>query len=131
LRAKQKSWQLDKAARVSRIDQLKFLLESGEIVLPAEVADWKPDKLPFDKKLKCVVTFEFVDMPLADALKQFKAMCGLTAELDPAVNDAPSINLRVTAMSADLSLEWVCKLADLEYKIDTDAKKIIVHKSAK
>ena len=131
LMAKQKSWRLEQAARVSRIDQLKYLLESGEIVLPSELADWKPDKLPFDKKLKCCVSFEFVDMPLADALKQFKAMCGLTVELDPAVVDAPSINLRVNAMSADISLEWICKLADLEHSVDIEGKKIIVHKAKK
>ena len=81
---------------------------------------WKAD---IRKRLQRKVTFEFVDTPLADAVDFLRRLANVTMIIDPKVLAAspPQINLRVTDMNLDLALEWILKLAELEYVLQDSA----------
>ncbi|MCY3023411.1 MAG: hypothetical protein NTW87_30900 [Planctomycetota bacterium] len=81
---------------------------------------WKAD---IKKKLQRKVTFEFVDTPLDEAISFLRQLANVTMIVDPKVlaGGAPTINLRVTDMGLDLALEWILKLADLEYALRDNA----------
>jgi hypothetical protein len=85
---------------------------------PAPVED--PRNAAIRAKLQRKVTFEFVDTPLDEGLNFIRSLANVTMIVDPKVlaGGAPTINLRVTDMSLDLALEWILKLADLEYGIE-------------
>lgn len=71
------------------------------------------------KKLQRKVTFEFVDTPLADAIEFLRQLTNVTIVIDPKVMEkkpAP-INLRVTDMQMDAALQWILKLAELDYMV--------------
>ena len=80
------------------------------------------------KQMQQKVSFEFVDKPLADAVKFIseKTKVAMTIDAEVLKNSPPQINLRVTDMNADLALEWILKLAELEYTIGE--KGIVVSK---
>jgi len=84
---------------------------------PAPVND--PTIAEVRKKLERKVTFEFVDTPLDEALTFLSQLVGVKMTLDPkvAASAKTKINLRVTDMTVDLALQWVLKLADLDYLI--------------
>ncbi|MCW8133708.1 MAG: hypothetical protein KIS92_25405 [Planctomycetota bacterium] len=82
---------------------------------------WKQD---IKKRLQRKVTFEFVDTPLDEAINFLRSLTNVTMILDPKVAQAggvPPISLRVTDMSLDLALEWLLKLADLDYALKDNA----------
>jgi len=82
---------------------------------------WKAD---IRKKLQRKVTFEFVDTPLEEAIGFLRSLANVTMIVDPRVvagGAAPPINLRVTDMSLDLALDWILKLADLQYALKDNA----------
>jgi hypothetical protein len=80
-------------------------------------------KAAIKKKLETKVSFEFVDKPFEDAVGFFRTKTDVTIIVDPKAiaGGAPSINLRVTDMSAGLALQWVLRLADLDYVIKDNA----------
>lgn len=81
---------------------------------------WKQD---IKKRLQRKVTFEFVDTPLDEAISFLRSLTNVTMIVDPKVIQAgaPPISLRVTDMSLDLALEWLLKLADLDYALKDNA----------
>ncbi|MBI3828749.1 MAG: hypothetical protein HY291_04490 [Planctomycetes bacterium] len=81
---------------------------------------WKQD---IKKRLQRKVTFEFVDTPLDEAISFLRSLTNVTMIVDPKVTQAgaPPISLRVTDMSLDLALEWLLKLADLDYALKDNA----------
>ncbi|MCY3021564.1 MAG: hypothetical protein NTW87_21325 [Planctomycetota bacterium] len=130
LQQQQAAYRLNHSRLTSRIDQIKQALADGETFEPGALKDWGPSLLPFARRLKCRVSFEFVDVPLDKAAGCVGEWAGLNVTVDEAAiaGGAPAINLRVSDMSADLALEWICKLADLEYSVDQEAQKIVVRK---
>ena len=82
-----------------------------------------PWKAEIRKRLQRKVTFEFADTPLVDAIEFLRHLANVTMIIDPAVIKAspPQINLRVTDMNLDLALEWILKLAELEYVLQDSA----------
>jgi len=86
---------------------------------PAPAPAEDPHNAEARTKLQRKVTFEFVDTPLEEAVAFLRSLAGVKMTLAPEVaQDAKtSINLRVTDMSMDLALEWILKLADLDYRI--------------
>jgi len=82
--------------------------------------EWKKD---IKKKLQRKVTFEFVDTPLEEAIAFLRSLTNVTMIVDPKVvqGGALPISLRVTDMSLDLALEWLLKLADLDYALKDNA----------
>ena len=127
------TWRLSNAALQSRLLQLRQLVNSGEPILPADIPTWTPAKLPFEQRLACKVTFEFVDMPLTDALAWMGDVCGAKFEASEKVvaAGAPSINLRVTDMNASLATEWIARLCDLDLTIDRDKQRVLLHEVVK
>ncbi len=85
----------------------------------------EPWKEEIRKKMKRLVSFEFVDTPLEDALKFLNSLSKISIILDPkavaeGANKTP-INLHVQDMPLDLALKWVLKLAELEYDLRNQA----------
>jgi len=104
----------------SNWDQISRRSEAGAIGKQVKEEAWKAD---IRKKLQRKVTFEFVDTPLDEAISFLRSLANVTMIVDPKVlaGGAPTINLRVTDMSLDLALEWILKLADLEYALRDNA----------
>lgn len=123
-------WRLEHATLQSRLLQLRQFIASNEPILPADIPTWTPAKLPFGQRLNCKVTFEFVDLSLVDALAWMSDVCGAKFELSAKVLEegVPSVNLRVTDMQASLAVEWIGKLADLEFTVDHEKQKVLLHK---
>ena len=68
------------------------------------------------KKLKTKVSFEFTDKKLDDAVNVIAKAAKVTITVDAeALKSAPMINLRVTDMDADLALQWMLQLAELDF----------------
>jgi len=102
-------------------DEISKRSDSASIGIGAGKEDtWKQD---IRKKLQRKVTFEFVDTPLEEAIAFLRSLANVTMIVDPKVTaaGAPTINLRVTDMSLDLALEWILRLADLEYALRDNA----------
>ncbi|HYG74389.1 MAG TPA: hypothetical protein VEK08_05230 [Planctomycetota bacterium] len=101
-------------------DMISKRSESSAIGKQEKEEAWKAD---IRKKLQRKVTFEFVDTPLDEAVSFLRSLANVTMIVDPKViaGGAPAINLRVTDMSLDLALEWILKLADLEYALKDNA----------
>ena len=127
------TWRMSNATLQSRLLQLRQLVNSGEPILPADIPAWTPAKLPFEQRLACKVTFEFVDMPLTDALAWLGDVCGAKFEASEKVvaAGAPSINLRVTDMNVSLATEWIARLCDLDLTIDRDKQRVLLHEVVK
>jgi len=104
----------------SNWDQISRRTETEAIGKQVKEEAWKAD---IRKKLQRKVTFEFVDTPLDEAISFLRSLANVTMIVDPKVlaGGAPTINLRVTDMSLDLALEWILKLADLEYALRDNA----------
>ncbi|HLX65118.1 MAG TPA: hypothetical protein VKX17_27865 [Planctomycetota bacterium] len=85
----------------------------------------EPWKEEIRKKMKRLVSFEFVDTPLVEALKFLNTLTKVTIILDPKAvaegADKTPINLRVQDMPLELALKWVLKLAELEYDLRQQA----------
>lgn len=83
---------------------------------------WKDD---IRKKMKRLVSFEFVDTPLKDALAFLDSLTRVNIIMDAkAVADGADktpINLRVQDMELELALKWILKLAELEYDLKNQA----------
>ena len=104
----------DKIAREAR--------EAFETALRDERAAPPPSHPFLAERLKRHITFEFVDTPLNECLTCIEELCGVPLILDPSRGDAgPFITLRVTDMAADLGLEWMLKLANLDMVITGQA----------
>jgi len=102
-------------------DQINKRSEGNAIGKQVKEESWKAE---IRKKLQRKVTFEFVDTPLEEAIGFLRGLANVTMIVDPKVvagGAAPAINLRVTDMSLDLALEWILKLADLEYALQDSA----------
>jgi hypothetical protein len=66
------------------------------------------------RKLKRPVSMQFVDRSLADCAADIERFCGVPVLIDPRISTNGSINLRVSAMASDLTLDWIARLASLE-----------------
>ncbi|HEY3321752.1 MAG TPA: hypothetical protein VGP72_14875 [Planctomycetota bacterium] len=126
----EKSWEQVEENNISYAQQLIYPPNWDQISRRAESSalgkgvakeeSWKAD---IRKRLQRKVTFEFVDTPLDEAISFLRSMANVTMIIDPKVlaGGAPAINLRVQDMSLDLALEWILKLADLEYALRDSA----------
>jgi hypothetical protein len=136
LEQKKRDYRLSSSILLSHLAQMSAYLAEperhAEALLPViQSGAWDPRLLPFEHQVKAKISFELVDIPLSDIVTQYKAMCGLTLDLDPKIRepqDMPALNLRVTDMSADLALSWVCRLMEVEFTVDSVNRKILIHK---
>ena len=84
----------------------------------------EPWKEEIRNKLKRVVTFEFLDNPLEEAIKFLSSQSKISIILDPKaaaeVGKNP-ISLNVKDMPLESALKWVLKLAELEYELRNQA----------
>ncbi len=100
-----------------------LVLVCAAFVPGARAEETAEDKIK--KALTRKVSFEFVDTPLTDALDFIRRLSNVAIVVDPKIiadgKDKAAINLRVTDMNMDLALEWILKLAELDYKIRNQA----------
>ncbi|HLX63666.1 MAG TPA: STN domain-containing protein [Planctomycetota bacterium] len=87
-------------------------------------AEDNPDER-IKKALSRKVSFEFVDTPLADGIEFIRHLANVAIIMDPRVvaagKDKTPISLRVADMDMDKALQWILKLAELEYKVQDQA----------
>ena len=72
------------------------------------------------KALSRKISFEFTDTPLVEALDSVRHLCNVSIILDPKIMDGRDklpISLRVSDMEMEKALQWITKLAELEYKV--------------
>jgi type II secretory pathway component GspD/PulD (secretin) len=85
----------------------------------------EPWKEEMRRKLARKVTFEFVETPLAEALRFLSDLTKVNIILDPKVvgegADKVPITLKVTDMDLEQALRWVLRLAELEYDFRNQA----------
>ena len=91
---------------------------------PFARAEDTPDER-IKKALARKVSFEFVDTPLADAIEFIRHLANVAIVVDPRVvaagKDKVAISLRVADMDLDKALQWILKLAELEFKVQDQA----------
>ncbi len=96
-------------------------LNDGELYeLPDQKREGRQSS-EIEKRLNaCVVSFEFVDKPLSEALDFIAKSAKVNILVDPRYSGEygkTTISLRVNSMNADLALQWILKLAELDYII--------------
>ncbi|HYF50952.1 MAG TPA: hypothetical protein VEJ63_16170 [Planctomycetota bacterium] len=109
--------------------QLGLMLSQLREQKDARIVHVKPEGLPLrDAMLQMMrdkrVSFEFIEKSLEDAVAFIQKETGVPLIIDPRIaagGGNPEINLRVTDMTADLALEWVLKLADLQLSYQDQA----------
>lgn len=98
-----------------------FVLAATLLAFSAEDAAEERIKKSLSRK----VSFEFVDTPLSDALEFIRHLANVPIILDPkaiaAGKDKAPISLRVADMEMDKALQWILKLADLEFNVQDHA----------
>ncbi|MCZ7647103.1 MAG: hypothetical protein M5U26_17910 [Planctomycetota bacterium] len=124
-----RSWEDIEAAQIPYGDLLTYPSNWDEISRrPDRMAigktkveeEWKKD---IRKKLQRKVSFEFVDTPLEEAIAFLRSLTNVTMIVDPKVLEggAAPINLRVTDMTLELALDWILRLAELDYALKDNA----------
>jgi hypothetical protein len=80
-----------------------------------------PPPKPADK-MKTKVTFRLIDKKLTEAVALLNQLTEVKIKLDPSINGADiQLSLSVTEMPLDLSIGWVTKVADLEWREEKGA----------
>jgi hypothetical protein len=121
------------ASHLAQIERyLKEPEQHLELLRPIlKAREWRPELLPFKERLGLRVTFEFVDMPLKDGIKELSLITGMPLECDAEAESAATpITLRVQDMELELSLKWVARLAELDLTIDREKAKLFIGKKA-
>jgi hypothetical protein len=76
------------------------------------------------KALSRKVSFEFVDTPLLDVFEFVRHLCNVSIVVDPKALETREkvlINLNVNDMEMERALQWVLKIAELEFKVQDQA----------
>ncbi|MCZ7646451.1 MAG: hypothetical protein M5U26_14395 [Planctomycetota bacterium] len=127
------AFRLEKNKLDSNLDQLRQALEEIDALsmenrkrlLKGEA--FSRSWLPFKERCKSRVSFEFVDMPLADAVAFLASTAGVKIETPPdfaAKTGQVVLALRVSDMDLLTSLGWVCRLANKDFRVDEEQEKI-------
>lgn len=102
-------------------DKILRRVEKAGKIDQAEEPEWAQE---IRRKLDRKVSFEFIDTPLREAVAFLQTLTKVNMILDPkaveAKGDVP-INLKVANMSLQLALDWILKLADLDYVLRDSA----------
>jgi len=89
-------------------------------VTEEEVAPWKKQVFT---QLEKRVSFDFLDTPLADVVAFLQNLTGVNMVLDPAAiqgDDVP-VTLKVNDMRLGAALDWILRLANLQYTLRDEA----------
>ncbi|MFC1805563.1 hypothetical protein ACFL09_01105 [Planctomycetota bacterium] len=77
------------------------------------------------------VSFDFVETPLRDTVAFLRQLLDVNVILDPAVDGAKPVTMRVNDMSAGKALQWLAKVSGAEMKIENGAVYIAAAAKAK
>lgn len=102
-------------------DQILRRVETaGRIMIESE-PEWARG---IRRKLERKVSFEFVDTPLSEAIQFLQTLTKINMILDPSAVEMRGntpINLKVANMTLNLALDWILRLADLDYALKDSA----------
>ncbi len=99
---------------------LRRVETAGRIMIESE-PEWARD---IRHKLERKVSFEFVDTPLSEAIQFLQTLTKINMILDPnavEMRGNTPINLKVANMTLNLALDWILRLADLNYALRDSA----------
>ena len=99
---------------------LRRVETAGRMTVAAE-PEWSRD---IRRKLERKVSFEFVDTPLSEAVQFLQTLTKINMILDPnavEMRGNTPINLKVSNMTLNLALDWILRLADLNYALRDSA----------
>ena len=96
-----------------------FALAAAILLVSSCVSAEEGTEASIKKKLTTKVTFKFVDKKLEDAVDFIAKAAKVTITIDPKAptDTAPSISLAVTDMNCGVALQWILKLAELDYVV--------------
>ncbi|MHC4248779.1 MAG: hypothetical protein ACYS9X_06585 [Planctomycetota bacterium] len=92
-------------------------VESAGTIEQSEQPEWAKD---IERKLERKVSFEFAETPLTEAVAFLQTLTKVNIIIDPAAAEQKGttpITLKVTNMTLRLALDWILKLADLDYAL--------------
>ena len=127
--AQKKAFERRREMLRSRQTQLKSLIDLRECLGRGPLKEWEPKLLPFERRLRLPVSFEFDGTPLGEALARMTELVQVKIVRDEEVRDNNTpITLTVNDMSAALALDWICRLANLSYRSEKEAGQVTVVK---
>jgi len=92
-------------------------VEKAGTIQQAEQPEWSRE---IERKLERKVSFEFAETPLTEAIAFLQTLTKANIIIDPAAaqdKGSTPITLKVTNMTLRLALDWILKLADLDYAL--------------
>jgi len=99
----------------------KVMLRNESLGMSSDAEpEWKSD---IRRRLEKKVNFEFVQAPLNEAINFLQQVSDVNMIIDPAVKAGGEkpITLKMTQASLKLALDWILKLAGLEYELRDNA----------
>lgn len=96
-------------------------VETAGTIEQAEDPEWAKE---IDRKLERKVSFEFAETPLTEAVAFLQTLTEVNMIIQPDAAEGKGstpITLKVTNMTLRLALDWILKLADLDYALKDHA----------
>ncbi len=88
--------------------------------IPNDSEGWSPLLVPEEQRIELLVSSELLDADMDRLKRELWDRAGIKCELTPRMTKdlsrLPSITLRVTDMTVDMWLNWICKLGDWKYE---------------
>ncbi|MHC4502298.1 MAG: hypothetical protein ACYTFI_03255 [Planctomycetota bacterium] len=125
-----KMWHVVEEAAIPYSDQVRYPKDWERIRRRVETAgkieqidepEWEKE---VRRKLDRKVSFEFAETPLTEAIAFLQTLTKVNMIIDPAAAEASGstpITLKVTNMTLGLALDWILKLADLDFALRDNA----------
>jgi len=96
-------------------------VEKAGTIQQTEQPEWARE---IERKLERKVSFEFAETPLTEAVTFLQTLTKVNIIIDPTAAEekgSTPITLKVTNMTLRLALDWILKLADLDYALSDHA----------
>lgn len=109
------------ALRMLKRDKAKVIVEPRDGKGSPEEPEWAQ---AIRRKLARKISFEFVDTPLSEAIQFLQTLTKVNMIFNPEAAETKGgtpITLKVTDMKLELALDWILKLADIEYALMDEA----------
>jgi len=102
-------------------ERIRRRVETAGKIEQIDEPEWEKE---VRRKLDRKVSFEFAETPLTEAISFLQTLTKVNMIIDPAAAEASGstpITLKVTNMTLGLALDWILKLADLDFALRDNA----------
>ncbi len=102
-------------------ERIRRRVETAGMIEQIDEPEWEKE---VRRKLDRKVSFEFAETPLTEAVAFLQTLTKVNMIIDPAAAEAEGstpITLKVTNMTLGLALDWILKLADLDFALRDNA----------